>query len=186
MKKLLSCLVIVGIAFGAHAEPYPEGYGDDRAAIIDLQGRYLLAMDFHDPEAYAAVFAEDGVLDWAGGVIEGRQAIYEFMASGRYDPTRDATPATDPTTDEDWPAASRHYISNQVIEIEGNTARAITYWTQLNNNADRGTLTWGLFGTYEDELEKIDGEWRFTRRAIYNEGLPGRHRAGMANPLPPR
>ena len=38
------------------------------------------------------------------------------------------------------------------------------------------------FGTYEDELAKIDGRWLFTRRKIYNEFLPGRQ-SGPGNPV---
>jgi hypothetical protein len=96
------------------------GLGDDKAEIENLQARYLLAMDFMDADAYAEVFTEDGVMDWAGGVIEGLEAIRAFMASGRYNPARDAAEA-------DWQAASRHFIMNQVIKVDGNKATAITY-----------------------------------------------------------
>jgi hypothetical protein len=40
-----------------------------------------------------------------------------------------------------------------------------------------------LFGHYEDELERIDGKWLFTRRAIYNEGIGARSKAGKENPV---
>jgi hypothetical protein len=153
-----------------------QSYAEDRAAIMDLQGRYLFAMDFQDAATYASTFAEDGVLHWARGEIKGRKALSEFMASGTYNPTRDAEKGK-------WPAASRHFITNQVIKIEGNTARAMTYWFQATNNtADRRTMVLGLFGHYEDELAKIDGKWYFKKRTIYNEGLEDRHKAGQKNP----
>ena len=82
-----------------------------------------------------------------------------------------------------WPAASRHFITNQVIRVEGDAAKALTYWFQATNNtADRRTMVLGLFGHYEDELIKIDGEWYFKKRTIYNEGLEGRHKSGQKNP----
>jgi hypothetical protein len=153
-----------------------DNYAEDRAAIVDLQGRYLFAMDFQDAETYASTFAEDGVINWARGEIKGRKAIYEFMSSGEYNPARDAEEGK-------WPAASRHFITNQVIKVEGNTAKALTYWFQATNNtADRRTMVLGLFGHYEDELVKIDGQWYFKKRTIYNEGLEGRHKAGQNNP----
>ena len=31
-------------------------------------------------------------------------------------------------------------------------------------------ITIGGFGHYEDDLVKVDGEWLFARRRIYNEG----------------
>jgi len=166
---LLSLVLSANIVFA-------QNYAEDRAAIMDLQGRYLFAMDFQDAETYASTFAEDGALNWARGEIKGRKALYDFMASGTYNPTRDAAKGK-------WAAASRHFITNQVIKIEGNTARARTYWFQATNNtADRKTMVLGLFGHYEDELVKIAGKWYFKKRTIYNEGLEDRHKAGQKNP----
>jgi hypothetical protein len=170
----LVCLFLHSL-FAVNAA-YAASYADDRAAIVDLQGRYLFAMDFQDAATYASTFAEDGVINWAQGEIKGRKAIYEFMASGTYNPTRNAENGK-------WPAASRHFITNQVIKVEGNRARAFTYWFQATNNtADRRTMVLGLFGHYEDELVKIKGQWYFKSRTIYNEGLEGRHKAGENNP----
>lgn len=170
----LVCLILN--TFPAINTAPAASYADDRAAIIDLQGRYLFAMDFQDAETYASTFAEDGVLNWAQGEVKGRKAIYEFMASGKYNPTRNAKKGK-------WPAASRHFITNQVIKVEGDTAKAVTYWFQATNNtANRRTMVLGLFGHYEDELVKISGQWYFKSRTIYNEGLEGRHKAGQKNP----
>lgn len=41
-----------------------SSYAEDRAAIEDLQARYLFALDFHDPDLYVSTFTEDGVLDY--------------------------------------------------------------------------------------------------------------------------
>ena len=49
-------------------------YAADRAEIEDLQARYMFALDWQDGAAYASTFAEDGVLDWAGGIVQGRAA----------------------------------------------------------------------------------------------------------------
>ena len=40
----------------------------------------------------------------------------------------------------------------------------------------------GSFGHYEDELARIDGQWLFRRRKIYNEFLDGRTSAAE-NPV---
>lgn len=153
-----------------------QDYAQARAQIVDLQARYTFAMDFNDPDAYAAVFAEDGVLDWAGGEVVGREAIRKFMQDGVYNLSRNAQAGA-------WAATTRHFITNQVIEVDGDTARAWTYWFQVNNNAADRSASYGLFGHYEDELARIDGKWLFTRRAIYNEGIPNRNRAGTPNPV---
>src|SRR5690606_25239228 len=119
----LALLPLLVLPLHAAAERYPEGYADDRAAIVDLQARYVMAMDYFDADGYAAVFAEDGVLDWARGIVEGRDAIREFMASGTYDLTRGAAEAKTPDG-RDWPSTVRHLITNQVIDVDGDKARA--------------------------------------------------------------
>jgi hypothetical protein len=180
--KAFTVLAILLVGVGANAERYPEGYADDRAAIVDLQGRYVMAMDYFDADGYAAVFAEDGVLDWARGLVEGRDAIREFMASRTYDFTRDAPKVRTPDG-KDWPSTVRHLITNQVVDVDGDTARALTYWIQFNNNADRSQVEWMLFGTWYDEFVKIDGEWFFSLHRIHNEGLPHTFTAGEENPV---
>jgi hypothetical protein len=181
MNKLIPLSLLLA-AVATHAEIYPEGYGDDRAAIVDLQARYVVAMDYLDADGYAAVFAEDGVLDWARGLVEGRPAIREFMASGTYDLTRGA-PAAQTPDGRNWPSTVRHLITNQVIEVEGDKATALTYWIQFNNNAKRDQLEWMLFGSWYDEFVKIDGEWLFSLHRIHNEGNQRTFTAGQENPV---
>jgi hypothetical protein len=169
----LTCFLFINMAF---AETCSDAYANDRAAIMELQSRYLFALDFRDAETYASTFTEDGALHWARGEIKGRKAIYDFIASGIYNPAGSAENGK-------WPAASRHFVTNQIIKVDGNTARSFSYWFEATNNtADRKTMVLGLFGHYEDELVKIDGQWYFKKRAIYNEGLEGRHKAGEENP----
>ena len=178
----LVLLILSFAAFSANAERYPEGYADDRAEIVDLQGRYVMAMDYFDADGYAAVFAEDGVLDWARGLVEGRAAIREFMASGTYDLTRGA-PAAQTPDGRNWPSTVRHLITNQVIEVNGDKATALTYWIQFNNNEKRDQVVWMLFGSWYDEFVKIDGEWFFSLHRIHNEGNQRTFTAGQENPV---
>lgn len=180
--KPLALLALLAAGAAANAERYPEGYGDDRAAIVDLQARYVMAMDYFDADGYAAVFAEDGVLDWARGLVEGREAIHKFMADRTYDFTRGAPPAQTPEG-KNWPSTVRHLITNQVIKVEGDKATALTYWIQFNNNEHRDQVEWMLFGTWYDEFAKIDGEWLFTLHRIHNEGNPRTFTAGEENPV---
>ncbi|MBN1907018.1 MAG: nuclear transport factor 2 family protein [Deltaproteobacteria bacterium] len=181
MKNLIILSVCFGLTFFlfinmVFADTCADAYANDRTAIMELQSRYLFALDFRDAETYASTFTEDGALHWARGEIKGRKAIYDFIASGIYNPAGSAEKGK-------WPAASRHFVTNQIIKVDGNTARSFSYWFEATNNtADRKTMVLGLFGHYEDELVKIDGQWYFKKRAIYNEGLEGRHKAGEENP----
>ena len=155
-----------------------ESYAEARAEIENLQARYVLALDFHNADAYADTFAKDGVINWARGQIVGREAIRKWAAAGIYNPTAGAKHV------DGWPAAYRHFITNQVIKVDGDHATAITYWFQGGNLQDRGKFQFGLFGNYVDKLVKVNGQWLFKERTIYNEGLKGRHRAGMPDPDP--
>jgi hypothetical protein len=50
-----------------------------------------------------------------------------------------------------------------------------------NANPERGAEL-NSFGHYEDELVKVDGEWLFSLRKIYNEQI-AEWVAGEANPV---
>lgn len=74
-------VLIIGAVVSITSKPanvFAQGrssYAEDRAAIEDLQARYLFALDFHDPDLYVSTFTEDGVLDYGSGEVKGRQAI---------------------------------------------------------------------------------------------------------------
>ena len=153
-------------------------YAEDRALIEDLQARYLFALDFRDPEAYAATFAEDGVLDYGAGKIVGRAAIREMVENMRANEARRRAEDTAGLR----PAAGRHNITNIVLEIDGERATGTAYWFHMgNDNPERGAQL-NSFGHYEDELVKVDGEWLFSLRKIYNEQI-AEWVAGPQNPV---
>lgn len=183
MKNLISTLtLLLCVSACSQQNINQNSYAEDRAKILDLQGRYTMAMDYLDADGYAAVFAEDAILDWAGGQVIGRDAIREFMASGTYDLTKNA-PAAQTPDGKNWPSTVRHLITNQVINIDGDTAHGLAYWIQFTNNADRRTIEWLLFGSWDDKFVKIDGEWYFKVHKIHNEGNPGTFTAGQPNPV---
>jgi hypothetical protein len=149
-----------------------SSYADDRAAIEDLQARYLFALDFHDPDLYVTTFTEDGILDYGSGIVKGRKAIHDVIAKM---PSPRATEGV-------RPAAARHNISNIVLKIEGNKATGRSYWFHYaNDNPERRAALDG-FGHYEDELVKVNGQWLFTKRKIYNEGRAEWAYSGKGNP----
>ena len=158
----------------------PEGssYGDDRAMIEDLQARYLFAFDWSDAESYANTFAEDGVLNFGWGEYRGRQAIREFLAPGDEDGSLSGRPST---PEGERPRVGRHIISNIVVKINGNRATGQAYWTHMTTGPT-GYGTVDFFGHYEDEMVKVNGEWLFSKRHIYNEAV-AEWAAGRNNPV---
>jgi SnoaL-like domain len=149
-----------------------SSYAEDRAAIEDLQARYLFALDFHDPDLYVSTFTEDGVLDYGSGDVKGRQAIKDVIA-------KMPSPAA---VAGKRAGAARHNISNIVIKVDGNKASGRSYWFHYSNdNPDRRGV-FGGFGHYEDELVKVNGKWLFTKRTIFNEGRDEWAYKGVKNP----
>jgi uncharacterized protein (TIGR02246 family) len=167
MKRNRILSIVVAGALALAAAGARADYAEDRARIEDLQARYLFAFDFGDAEGYAGTFAPDGILDYGAGETKGRKAIAEFIAAGRKrtEETRAKTPAGQ------RPSIGRHIISNIVIQVNGDKARSVSYWSHMTSGADgRGGVD--FFGHYEDELVKLNGEWLFARRRIYNEAIP--------------
>ena len=145
--------------------PEQRSYADDRAAIEDLQARYMFALDFKDAEAYAATFAPDGILDFGRGEINGRDAIAEMVANMRADFEQDI----DEDTSGLRPVAGRHSITNIVIKVDGDRATGRAYWFHMGNDNPERAAQLNSFGHYEDEMVRIDGQWFFAKRKIYNE-----------------
>ena len=149
-----------------------SSYGDDRAAIEDLQARYLFALDFHDPDLYVSTFTEDGVLDYGSGDVKGRQAIKDVIAK---------MPKPAPVAGM-RDGAARHNISNIVIKVDGNKAESVSYWFHYSNDNPKRTGVFDGFGHYTDTLIKVNGKWLFTKRTIYNEGRDEWAYKGGKNP----
>ena len=151
-------------------------HASDRAEIADLMARYLFAMDYNDYDAYAECFAEDGVLDYAMGTLAGREAI---RAEAR------VFAAKIGEIFKDWqgnPAKLRHCVHQKAIRIDGDRAWNTGLWWEMTNGGPEGRPATPSFGTYEDELVRVDGRWLFTERRILNEFLPGRE-SGPGNPI---
>jgi ketosteroid isomerase-like protein len=156
---------------------YGPNYAQDRAEIEDLMSRYLYAFDWQDAEAYAATFTEDGVLEFAGGTERGHEELKTVM--------RDMAVREKAKADASFPPRRhrvRHYVTNLVLEVDGDTARSTSYWWEFNNDARAGRPYLGTYGHYEDVLVRVGGRWLFARRKIYNEENPDL-RATDANPV---
>ena len=147
-------------------------YSDDRAEIEDLMARYLFALDFFDADAYADTFAEDGILDWAGGRAHGRDVIREEA--------RGMKAAMGQAFGIDTKV--RHFVTNIAISVDGDRASTRAAWFETYDNGPDGAPKMGTFGHYEDELVRTDGRWLFSSRKIFNEFLEGRG-ADQTNPV---
>ena len=63
---------------------------------------------------------------------------------------------------------SQHFISAPVIDVDGDTAKAVTALLVTRLSADGPTVV--LTGEYHDKLVRIDGRWRFAERRVVVAG----------------
>lgn len=169
-----SC-ALASIVYAAAAKNvlYGENYATDRAQIEDLLARYSFALDWQDADAYANTFTEDGVLDWAQGVVVGRDAIRKEMQG--------AKEYFDNLAEEAKPlrrSRLRHFITNAVIKVDGDKADVRAFWLEMYNNNPERKGQAQAYGHSIDELKKVNGEWLFSLRKIYNEEMDDRAAVG--------
>lgn len=175
-RSILATVVIALLAACSGDAAAPASYAEDRALVENLYARYVFAADWQDADTYASLFTEDGVLDWARGVAEGREAIRSEVQGMRANFA--AMEAADAPL---RPARLRHFITSIVLEVDGNEGKARAFWVEFDNrNAERKAYS-GAYGHSEDRLRKVDGQWQFAFRKIYNEEMPERS-APMQNP----
>ena len=141
----------------------------DRMAIDELHGRYLFALDWLDADTIAALFTEDGVLDWAGGIVEGREAIRAEVHQ-MVDYFGRLAQADAPKR----PSRLRHFVTNKLFRIDGDRATSLAFWFEIDNDNRQRWPYVGGYGHYEDEILRTAQGWRFTRRKIFNELIEDR------------
>ena len=111
---------------------------EDRDEILQLAYRYNLAIDRGDAAGWADTFTPDGVFD-SGPPAEGRgrDQLIAFAASVH---------------------GLRHTLANPAIDVTGDAAAMRAYFVVYQGAAVLGT------GTYEDQLVRTPGGWRFAKR----------------------
>ena len=173
MMFIVSCALSMGEKVSSYAE--------DRAQIEDLQARYMFALDFGDLDTYVSTFTEDGILDIVGMKWQGREEIKKGL-SNMAPPEDEATAEVEETPDVQeevaakeeqalYPATGRHNITNIVIKVDGDKAVGRAYWFHMGNNNPERKAQLDSYGYYEDEMVKVDGQWLFSKRVIYNEQM---------------
>lgn len=166
MKSISRFLVAALLA--ACAGPASADYANDRAEIENLSNKYMVAVDAGDIETVMGTWAEDGVLEWIFGIERGKAAIRDAMSNfggARYEEIPEGATSRQ---------RMRHQIINHVIDVDGDHATTTAYWFAMSNRNPEQEAKLVFFGHYEDELERIDGTWKFKLRKVYNEGRDNR------------
>jgi uncharacterized protein (TIGR02246 family) len=127
----------------------------DRQLIRELFGAYSDATFQRDMDAWLACYAEDGVWVMMGRDIAGKPALRAQW-------------------EKLWSTIDRMAFFSEIgaIKVDGNRAETRCYCREIMHYKNGTTLK--VVGMYEDELIRIDGDWRFARRnyqLLSNEGI---------------
>jgi uncharacterized protein (TIGR02246 family) len=118
----------------------------DRLDIMQVGASFDNALDAEDAAKFVSVFTGDGVLAGFWGKSNGPAQIeqaFHFML-------------------RTFAKNRRHCVSNQEIEVTGDSASMFSYLTvhDQKTNTSIGTAN------FRDELIRDQGSWKFTRRTL--------------------
>jgi ketosteroid isomerase-like protein len=132
----------------------------DREAIVAVCVRYATALDRQDWDLLRSCFAPDVVAEFEGiGTLEGYEAVEKACRN-----------ALEPL------AVSQHLLGNHTVELDGDTARAATYFQA--QHVRPGLPDGELFivaGTYSDRFARNGEGWWITHRhltVVWTDGNP--------------
>lgn len=120
---------------------------EDRLAIRELHETYGDGVVRFDKDTWGSVWAEDADWDFMGMELKGRDAIVEVWLG--------AMANFDAVSFQCVPAS---------IEVDGDKATSRCQTQEVLKGKDGSTRMLG--GLYNDELEKRDGQWVYTKRAF--------------------
>jgi hypothetical protein len=126
---------------------------EDQLDIIALIADYAFRVDSGDVDGYTRTFAPDGVFEGGSGRHEGADAIRAYVQHlldiGQLG----------------QPGSRRHVIG--IPSIRGDRERCYVetpvFWP---GPADGGGIEVARVGVYLDEIVRVDGAWRFAKRAV--------------------
>lgn len=121
----------------------------DREDIASVVLCYATGIDRRDWTLFRSVFAEDCELDYGEiGSWTGADAVTEFMQQAHA-----------------LAGHTMHRLTNQVIEVDGDSAKARTYVDALIMLADNSSGV-NAAGFYDDEFVRTEEGWQIARRSF--------------------
>jgi ketosteroid isomerase-like protein len=137
----------------------------DRQAIADRIYAYCLHFDNNEPEAVAALFTDDAVVDYGpeATTIVGADAIATTIAVGL----------------EQTVLATSHHVSNIQIAFDwADHARSVSYLYAWHRYVD-GSPDGELWGRYRHSFVRTGGGWRISELLLEAAGMVDFHRTRM-------
>jgi hypothetical protein len=127
----------------------------DKLRIHELLMRYSRGVDRVDAEMVASVFHDEATCEFGELVITGAASIGETItnASGSF-------------------ALTSHLIGNELIELDGDTARSEAYYfSNVVVEEDGERVIRCRSGRYVDRIERREGVWKIATRIVVEDWL---------------
>jgi len=128
----------------------------DRAEIDDLLERYYANFGKAEGEAFGSFYADDAEFVLGGKSYKGKDAIagvYKGIGSSGQNPSAGRF-------------SFNVLLSNKVITVHGDKATAQMIFTEVVMDTPQGPPKFLTQGREYDNLAKIKGHWRFTKRQV--------------------
>jgi ketosteroid isomerase-like protein len=136
---------------------------EDRLGIEDTLRRYATSIDAFDFAGVGAVFTDDAVVEYGG---------YPVMSGGG----ETAAFLQNHTKNTAW---HQHMVTVADVQIDGDTARTITYFiAHAVPKADSESVRLSV-GEYRDQLQRTADGWRISVRNQHTGWKEVRTRAPM-------
>jgi hypothetical protein len=132
---------------------------DDKDEIRELHARYNHLIDSFQAEAFSSLFTSDGVWELLGvRTVRGKDELVAFVHGLEADSgTR----------------VRRHCVFNEVIDVDGDRAKAQSYVTAWLGVPRELPQLFAL-GLYDDTLRREGGRWLFEHRRLDCDWLVSR------------
>ncbi len=132
----------------------------DRQEILDLMYRYGMAVDRRDEALYRSVFTPDARIDYtdSGGIVDDLDTVTAWLLE-----------ALAPF------AGLQHNMTNHFLDLDGDAARACTYFVAHHTvalDADHESLL-TVGGFYQDRLVRTADGWRIAERVELGVWMDG-------------
>jgi ketosteroid isomerase-like protein len=122
----------------------------DKTQIHDVLMRYSRGVDRGDGELVVSCFHPEATLDYGRGPMSAKalaDGITKMTATG-----------------------AMHFIGNEYVEVDGDTAYGETYFISYATVTDSGKpATRSRGGRYIDRFERRDHGWKIARRLLVDE-----------------
>jgi hypothetical protein len=140
----------------------------DRLDIQDLMSRYSTAVDAKRWDLLEQVFVPGSIIDFRGN--GGPELPYPEVV----DYLRESLAGF---------AGCQHYVTNHMIELDGDRARCRIYvFTYLASIVDGDEVLFADGGWYDDDLVRTPGGWRIEKRVSGLVWIDGPWPVGIPRP----